>query len=300
MNKTLITISGPTAVGKTKFSIDLAKLLNCQIISCDSRQFYKELSIGTAIPSKKELNAVKHHYIHHKSINDTYTVKDFQKDALNKIKELFISDEFIILVGGSGLYMDAVIYGLDDFPEIDKKVRENLNLKLNKFGIIYLQKKLQKLDPEYYSKVDLKNPRRLIRALEVCISSNKPFSSYINKKKTKHPFKLFNIGIVMDRDKLYEKINSRVDQMFSQGLVNEVKGLIDFKNYNALKTVGYKELFQFIENKCTLNESIEEIKKNTRRYAKRQITWLKSKNDITYINSSTDAKLVQKTYFDFK
>lgn len=300
MNKTLITISGPTAVGKTKFSIDLAKLLNCQIISCDSRQFYKELSIGTAIPSKKELNAVKHHYIHHKSINDTYTVKDFQKDALNKIKELFISDEFIILVGGSGLYMDAVIYGLDDFPEIDKKVRENLNLKLNKFGIIYLQKKLQKLDPEYYSKVDLKNPRRLIRALEVCISSNKPFSSYVNKKKTKHPFKLFNIGIVMDRDKLYEKINSRVDQMFSQGLVNEVKGLIDFKNYNALKTVGYKELFQFIENKCTLNESIEEIKKNTRRYAKRQITWLKSKNDITYINSSTDAKLVQKTYFDFK
>lgn len=300
MNKTLITISGPTAVGKTKFSIDLAKLLNCQIISCDSRQFYKELSIGTAIPSKKELNAVKHHYIHHKSINDTYTVKDFQKDALNKIKELFISDEFIILVGGSGLYMDAVIYGLDEFPEIDKKVRENLNLKLNKFGIIYLQKKLQKLDPEYYSKVDLKNPRRLIRALEVCISSNKPFSSYVNKKKTKHPFKLFNIGIVMDRDKLYEKINSRVDQMFSQGLVNEVKGLIDFKNYNALKTVGYKELFQFIENKCTLNESIEEIKKNTRRYAKRQITWLKSKNDITYINSSTDAKLVQKTYFDFK
>ena len=300
MNKTLITISGPTAVGKTKFSIDLAKLLNCQIISCDSRQFYKELSIGTAIPSKKELNAVKHHYIHHKSINDTYTVKDFQKDALNKIKELFNSDEFIILVGGSGLYMDAVIYGLDDFPEIDKKVRENLNLKLNKFGIIYLQKKLQKLDPEYYSKVDLKNPRRLIRALEVCISSNKPFSSYINKKKTKHPFKLFNIGIVMDRDKLYEKINSRVDHMFSQGLVNEAKGLIDFKNYNALKTVGYKELFQFIENKCTLNESIEEIKKNTRRYAKRQITWLKSKNDITYINSSTDAKLVQKTYFDFK
>lgn len=300
MNKTLITISGPTAVGKTKFSIDLAKLLNCQIISCDSRQFYKELSIGTAIPSKKELNAIKHHYIHHKSINDTYTVKDFQKDALNKIKELFNSDEFIILVGGSGLYMDAVIYGLDDFPEIDKKVRENLNLKLNKFGIIYLQKKLQKLDPEYYSKVDLKNPRRLIRALEVCISSNKPFSSYINKKKTKHPFKLFNIGIVMDRDKLYEKINSRVDHMFSQGLVNEVKGLIDFKNYNALKTVGYKELFQFIENKCTLNESIEEIKKNTRRYAKRQITWLKSKNDITYINSSTDAKLVQKTYFDFK
>lgn len=300
MNKTLITISGPTAVGKTKFSIDLAKLLNCQIISCDSRQFYKELSIGTAIPSKKELNAVKHHYIHHKSINDTYTVKDFQKDALNKIKELFNSDEFIILVGGSGLYMDAVIYGLDDFPEIDKKVRENLNLKLNKFGIIYLQKKLQKLDPEYYSKVDLKNPRRLIRALEVCISSNKPFSSYVNKKKTKHPFKLFNIGIVMDRDKLYEKINSRVDHMFSQGLVNEVKGLIDFKNYNALKTVGYKELFQFIENKCTLNESIEEIKKNTRRYAKRQITWLKSKNDITYINSSTDAKLVQKTYFDFK
>ena len=300
MNKTLITISGPTAVGKTKFSIDLAKLLNCQIISCDSRQFYKELSIGTAIPSKKELNAVKHHYIHHKSINDTYTVKDFQKDALNKIKELFISDEFIILVGGSGLYMDAVIYGLDDFPEIDKKVRENLNLKLNKFGIIYLQKKLQKLDPEYYSKVDLKNPRRLIRALEVCISSNKPFSSYINKKKTKHPFKLFNIGIVMDRDKLYEKINSRVDQMFSQGLVNEVKGLIDFKNYNALKTLGYKELFQFIENKCTLNESREEIKKNTRRYAKRQITWLKSKNDITYINSSTDAKQVQKIYFDFK
>lgn len=299
MNKTLITVSGPTAVGKTKFAIDLAKFLNCEIISSDSRQFYKELSIGTAVPSKNELDAVKHNCIQHKSIQEIYTIKDFELEALKIINNLFKKNQYIIMVGGSGLYMDAVVNGLDDLPKIDEEIRKNLNIKFKKFGIEYLKKELKKLDPKYFIKVDKNNPRRLIRALEVCLSSKKTYSSFIVGKKKNHFFNLFHIGLKLERNVLYDRINSRVDQMIEKGLINEVKGLINFKNLNPLNTVGYKELFLFLDNKKTLEESIKEIKKNTRRFAKRQMTWLRKKDDILWINKPVEIEEV-KNYLDLK
>ncbi len=293
MSKTLITISGPTAVGKTKLSIDLAMILNCEIISSDSRQFYKELSIGTAVPTKEELNKVKHHCIQHKSILESYSIKDFEKEALNIITNQFKTYKYVIMVGGSGLYMDAVIYGLDEFPKIDNKVRDNLNEKYKKFGIKYLQKTLKKLDLNYYLQVDKKNPRRLIRALEVCISSNKPYSSYLKRKKRNHLFNIFHIGIKKDRLELYDKINNRVDEMLKKGLLNEVKSLIKFKDLNVLNTIGYKELFLYLENKTTIERSVEEIKKNSRRFAKRQITWLNSKENIFWVDDKTNIEEIK-------
>tara|TARA_B100000767_G_scaffold272736_1_gene301122 strand:+ start:1615 stop:2505 length:891 start_codon:yes stop_codon:yes gene_type:complete len=293
VSKTLITISGPTAVGKTKLSIDLAMILNCEIISSDSRQFYKELSIGTAVPTKEELNKVKHHCIQHKSILESYSIKDFEKEALNIITNQFKTYKYVIMVGGSGLYMDAVIYGLDEFPKIDNKVRDNLNEKYKKFGIKYLQKTLKKLDLNYYLQVDKKNPRRLIRALEVCISSNKPYSSYLKRKKRNHLFNVFHIGIKKDRLELYDKINNRVDEMLKKGLLNEVKSLIKFKDLNVLNTIGYKELFLYLENKTTIERSVEEIKKNSRRFAKRQITWLNSKENIFWVDDKTNIEEIK-------
>ena len=298
--KTLITISGPTAVGKTKFSIDLARILNCNIISCDSRQFYKELTIGTAVPSKKELKAVKHHCIQHKSILDTYTIKDFEKEVLIIINNEFKINDYIIMVGGSGLYMDAVVNGLDNFPEVNNQVRENLNSKLKEFGIEYLQKKLKKLDPVYFNNVDKQNPRRLIRALEICISSNKPYSSFIGKQKNIHEFSLLQFSMNINREILYSKINSRVDKMIDDGLLEEVKTLINYKELNALNTVGYKELFLFLEKKLTFKQSIEEIKKNSRRFAKRQITWLKRRENIIWINNDVNLEDIKRNYFDLK
>lgn len=298
MNKTLITVSGPTAIGKTKFAIDLAKFLNCEIISSDSRQFYKELSIGTAVPSKNELDAVKHHCIQHKSIQEIYTIKDFEQEALKIINNLFKKNKYVIMVGGSGLYMDAVVHGLDDLPKIDDEIRKTLNIKFKKFGIEYLKRELKKLDPKYFIKVDKNNPRRLIRALEVCLSSKKPYSSFIVGKKNNHSFNLFHIGLKLERNELYDRINSRVDQMIEKGLINEVKGLINFKNLNPLNTVGYKELFLFLDNKKTLEESTKEIKKNTRRFAKRQMTWLRKK-DILWINNTVKVEKI-KNYLDLK
>tara|TARA_B110000259_G_scaffold77809_1_gene91259 strand:- start:4561 stop:5463 length:903 start_codon:yes stop_codon:yes gene_type:complete len=300
VKKTLITISGPTAVGKTKFSIDLANLLGCDIVSCDSRQFYKEMYIGTAVPSKNELKAIKHHCIQHKSVLDNYNIKDFEKDALKIINNEFLTKDYVVMVGGSGMYMDAVTVGLDDFPEINDEIRKKLNLQFNKKGISFLQKKLKELDPEYYKKVDIQNPRRLIRSLEVCVSSRKPYSSFIGNNKKNHSFDILNFGLEMNRNLLYDKINLRVDLMIKNELINEVKGLINFKNLNALNTVGYKEVFNYLDNKTSIEYCVEEIKKNTRRYAKRQITWLKSKNNIVWIKSNESALKIKTNYLDFK
>ena len=288
MEKKLITISGPTASGKTDLSITLALNLNCSVISSDSRQFYKEMTIGTAVPSKYELSKVKHYCIQHKSINDNYTIKDFQIEALNIIKNELKINNNIIMVGGSGMYMDALIYGLDSFPEIIPEIRAKISSQYKVLGIKYLQNKLKNLDPEYFLKVDIHNHRRLIRALEVSLSSNKPYSSFLNNKKVNHDFKIINTAINCDRDILYERINDRVDEMLHKGLLNEVKGLVKFKNLRSMNTVGYKELFLYLENKTSFDDAVNEIKKNSRRFAKKQMTWLRNKKDIKWIKNNIE------------
>ncbi|MDB4148200.1 tRNA (adenosine(37)-N6)-dimethylallyltransferase MiaA [Flavobacteriaceae bacterium] len=288
MKKKLITISGPTASGKTELSITLALNLNCSIISSDSRQFYKEMTIGTAVPSKYELSKVKHYCIQHKSINDNYTIKDFQIEALNIIKNELKMNNNIIMVGGSGMYMDALIYGLDSFPEIIPEIRAEISSQYKDLGIKYLQNKLKNLDPEYFLKVDIHNHRRLIRALEVSLSSNKPYSSFLNNRKVNHDFKIINTAINCDRDILYERINDRVDEMLHRGLLNEVKSLVKFKNLRSMNTVAYKELFHYLENKTSFDDAVIEIKKNSRRFAKKQMTWLRNKKDIKWIKNNIE------------
>ena len=293
MKKKLITISGQTASGKTNLSIRLAQYLNCSIISCDSRQFYKEMSIGTAVPSKLELSKANHYFIHHKSVKDNYTVGDFQNDALKLIENLFKKDDFIILTGGSGMYMDAVVNGIDAFPKIKLGVRELLNEKHNSRGILFLKNKLKELDPEYHDIVDVNNHRRLIRALEVCISTGKPYSSFLNKKNKKYDFESINFCIKVDRELLYKKINYRVDKMISDGLIKEAKTLLNFKDLNPLNTVGYKELFEHFKGNLTKSQAIEKIKQNTRRYAKRQMTWLKNKN-LVWIENNVEIDEIKR------
>ena len=293
MKKKLITISGQTSSGKTNLSIRLAQNLNCSIISCDSRQFYKEMSIGTAVPSKLELSKANHYFIHHKSVKDNYTVGDFQNDALKLIENLFKKDDYIILTGGSGMYMDAIVNGIDKFPKIKLGVRELLNEKHNSRGILFLKNKLKELDPEYYDIVDVNNHRRLIRALEVCISTGKPYSSFLNKKNKKYDFESVNFGIKVDRELLYKKINYRVDKMISDGLIKEAKTLLNFKDLNPLNTVGYKELFEHFKGNLTKSQAIEKIKQNTRRYAKRQMTWLKNKN-LVWIENNVEIDEIKR------
>jgi len=293
LKKKLITISGQTASGKTNLSIRLAQNLNCSIISCDSRQFYKEMSIGTAVPSKLELSKANHYFIHHKSIKDNYTVGDFQNDALKLIENLFKKDDYIILTGGSGMYMDAIVNGIDKFPKIKLGVRELLNEKHNSRGILFLKNKLKELDPEYYDIVDVNNHRRLIRALEVCISTGKSYSSFLNKKNKKYDFESVNFGIKVDRELLYKKINYRVDKMIYDGLIKEAKNLLNFKDLNPLNTVGYKELFEHFKGNLTKSQAIEKIKQNTRRYAKRQMTWLKNKN-LVWIENNVEIDEIKR------
>jgi tRNA dimethylallyltransferase len=293
LKKKLITISGQTASGKTNLSIRLAQNLNCSIISCDSRQFYKEMSIGTAVPSKLELSKANHYFIHHKSVKDNYTVGDFQNDALKLIENLFKKDDYIILTGGSGMYMDSIVNGIDKFPKIKLGVRELLNEKYNSRGILFLKNKLKELDPEYYDIVDVNNHRRLIRALEVCISTGKPYSSFLNKKNKKYDFESVNFGIKVDRELLYKKINYRVDKMISDGLIKEAKTLLNFKDLNPLNTVGYKELFEHFKGNLTKSQAIEKIKQNTRRYAKRQMTWLKNKN-LVWIENNVEIDEIKR------
>lgn len=288
MNNVLIAISGPTASGKTKLSIQLAKKLNCEIISSDSRQFYKELTIGTAVPSKNELSTVKHHLVQHISVNDVYNAKKFEEDSRKILDNQFKKNKYAIVTGGSGLFLDAIIHGIDKMPPSNRKIRDSLNNNYKENGIKFLRNKLKEIDPKYYSKVDLNNHRRIIRALEVSIISGKPYSSFTLKKtsksrKKKNNFELVHIAIDCERKKLYDKINSRVDSMITNGLIDEVRRVKKFKSLNALNTVGYKELIVFLEGKSTLEFAIQEIKKNTRRYAKRQLTWLKSKKNIHWV-----------------
>jgi len=282
-SKVLLAVVGPTAIGKTALGIQLAKHFDSEILSADSRQFFKEMKIGTAVPSAEELNQAPHHFIQHKSIFDPYSVGEFEKDAIALLDRLYQKKDIAIMVGGSGLYVDAVISGLDEFPEVDPQIRETLNKELEDNGLESLQKELKQRDPEYYKKVDLENPHRLIRALEVCRAADKPYSSFLNQQKPERLFKSLYVGIDAPREVVYERINARVDLMMDAGLLNEAKRLYPHRKLNALQTVGYKELFEYIDGHCTLEFAVSEIKKNTRRFAKRQITWLRKNEAILWV-----------------
>ena len=282
--KCLITVVGPTAIGKTAMAIELAKYFNCEIISADSRQFFKEMTIGTAVPDKEELAAAKHHFIQNISIKDNYTVGDFERDAVNKLEELYANNNFTVLVGGSGLYIDAVLKGFDDFPEVSPEIRQKLVTQYELQGISYLQEELKQRDPEHYENVAKENPQRLMRALEVCIASGKPYSSFLNIKKNSRQFTPIAIGLMAERQLMYDRINERVDIMIANGLIEEAKALYPYKNLNALQTVGYRELFNHFDGEYTLDFAVEEIKKNTRRFAKRQMTWFKRNDAVQWFD----------------
>lgn len=292
MTKHLISIVGPTAIGKTALSIKLAQYFNTEIISADSRQFYKEMSIGTAVPTKDELASVKHHFIHHKSIQVNYNVGAFEKDALQTLNRLFKTHNIVIMVGGSGLYVDAVTHGLDDFPEVDKNIRKALNQDLETKGLEYLQNQLKVLDKISFESIAIDNPHRVIRALEICKGTGKPYSSFLKKEKDKRLFKTITIGLIADRSIIYNRINERVDLMIQKGLLDEVKSLFAHKHLNALNTVGYKELFNYLEGQWDLDFAISEIKKNTRRFAKRQLTWFKKDEETLWFDYLTDLETI--------
>jgi tRNA dimethylallyltransferase len=288
MAKYLITIVGPTAIGKTALSINLAKYFNCDIISCDSRQFFKEMQIGTAVPSTEELAAAKHHFIQNKSIFENYTVGDFEKEAITKLNELFLTNDYVVMVGGSGLYADSVLKGFDDFPEVSASVRSAVTSNYEKSGLDYLQAELEKRDPNYFSVVAKENPQRMMRALEVCIGSGKPYSSFLNLKRNTRNFTPILIGLEAERSVIYERINRRVDIMMNEGLLAEAENLLSHKDLNAMQTVGYRELFSYFEGNISLEFAIEEIKKNTRRFAKRQLTWFKRNEETKWFDYLTN------------
>lgn len=295
MSKYLISIVGPTAIGKTALSIKLATHFNTEIVSADSRQFFKEMQIGTAAPTADELSAAKHHFIHHKSIEDNYNVGAFEVDAITKLSELYQTHDVVIMVGGSGLYVDAVTKGLDEFPNVKPEIREQLNTALETKGLISLQEQLKELDLDAYNTIALDNPHRVIRALEVCIGSGKPYSSFLNKDKKQRQFKTISIGLTADREIIYNRINSRVDIMVKEGLLQEAKALIPKQHLNALNTVGYKELFNYFNGEWTLDFAISEIKKNTRRFAKRQLTWFKKNKDTFWFDYKTNVNEIIAT-----
>ena len=296
-NKNLIYIAGPTGIGKTNLSIEIAKKLNTEIISCDSRQFYKELKIGTSPPSTSQLNQIRHHLIHNKSIHDVYNVGLYEKEAIELVNKLFEETDILILVGGSGLYADSIMNGIDDFPDIPPNIRERLIDEYNSSGLEVIQNKLKKLDIKYYNEVDLNNSNRIIRALEIIEFTGKPFSLFRTKKKKERIFQSQVIVMECERNKLYNRINDRVDNMIEKGLENEVLGLKDFKHLNTLNTVGYKEFFKYFDDKISYTDAIDKIKQNTRNYAKRQITWLKKYNSSIRVNYNEDVnKIINLLY----
>lgn len=292
--KYLFTIVGPTAIGKTALSIQLAQYFNCEIISCDSRQFFKEMRIGTAVPNEDELASATHHFIQNKSIFDTYTVGDFEKEAIAKLDELFLTNDYAVMVGGSGLYVDAVLKGFDAIPDIDPSIRSAVISNYEKLGIVYLQNKLQELDSDYFKKISsenpqtLQNPQRMMRFVEVCIGTGKPYSSFLNQKINQRNFTSILIGLEAERSVIYNRINQRVDNMVSEGLLVEAKKLYPNKSLNALQTVGYRELFSYFDGEFTIEFAIDEIKKNTRRFAKRQLTWFKRNEKTKWFDYEVD------------
>lgn len=291
-NKHLVVISGPTGIGKTETAIQLAQHFQTEIISADSRQFFKELKIGTATPTIDELSRAKHHFIGHLSIQEDYNIYQYEKDALSLLNQLFINHQILILCGGSGLYIDAVCYGMDDIPDVEPEIRSFLMERMEKEGVESLRQELKLIDPKSYAEIDLKNPKRILRALEVCLSSGKPFSSYKSNLQKLRDFNIHPIVLEMDREQLYQRIDERVDHMIAAGLEEEVRMLTPYRQHNALKTVGYSEFFDYFEGKTDYNEAIRLIKRNSRRYAKRQISWFGRNPEAIHIPVSDHQRLL--------
>jgi tRNA dimethylallyltransferase len=301
MKKFLIVLLGPTGVGKTDISVGLAEKLNCEILSADSRQFFKEMNIGTAVPSEFQLNKVKHHFIQFLSVKDYYSASLFERDVLDRLSKIFAENNLAILAGGSGLYIDAVCNGYDDIPDVDPAAREKYIDLHKKEGIEGIRRALKLLDPEHYSKVDLKNYKRILRALEICDTTGLPYSIFLKNQKRERDFTVIKIGLNRDRDELYARINERVDNMLTTGLEDEARNLYELRNYNALNCVGYRELFEYFNGSVTRDKAVELIKRNSRRYAKRQMTWWGKDKEIKWFHpdKATEIReyiLTQMTY----
>jgi tRNA dimethylallyltransferase len=293
MQNTLLVIVGPTGVGKTDIAIEIANHFDCEIISCDSRQFYREMTIGTALPSDYQLKKIKHHFIKFLSLKDYYSASLFERDVLDLLPELFKKNKIVLMTGGSGMYIDAVCNGIDNIPDVNQTIREKYIRKYKEEGLESLRMNLKLLDPEHYKKVDLRNYKRIIRALEICETTGQPYSTYLNKGKSKRDFRIIKIGLERSRAELYERINSRVDLMICLGLEAEARSLHELKNLNSLNTVGYKEFFDFFEGKITREKAAELIKRNSRRYAKRQITWWAKDKEIRWFNPEKKREIIE-------
>lgn len=292
-NKFLVVIAGPTAVGKTNLCLNLAKIFNSEIISADSRQFYKELELGTAKPTLEEMAIVTHHFINIHSIHDPYDVKQYEQDALLLLEKLFINHDILFLTGGSGLYIEAVCEGFDEIPEVDPTIRKKLIQHFEQEGIEFLQTELSQVDPDFFKVVDQQNPQRLMRALEVYRGSGMPFSHYRKRDRKERPFHILKVGLERDRPDLYQRIDNRMDDMIKNGLFEEAKSLFPFRHLNALQTVGYSEIFGYLEGKYDEKEAIRLLKRNSRRYAKRQLTWFKKDRDMSWYHPDQSAEVLE-------
>jgi tRNA dimethylallyltransferase len=292
MKNTLIVLLGPTGVGKTDIAIDIARHFGCDIISADSRQFFREMRIGTALPSREQLTEIKHHFIGFLSVKDYYSSNLFERDVLGILPELFKKNSVALMTGGSGMYIDAVCNGIDDIPDVDPEIREKFARKYKEEGIEGLRIELKLLDPEHYEKVDLKNPRRIIRALEICETTGHPYSGFLTNQKRRRDFEIIKTGLKRPREELFDRINRRVDLMIKDGLEEEARNLLGLRHRNALNSVGYREFFDFFDGKITRDKAIELIKRNTRRFAKRQMTWWSKDEGIRWFNADDKAGLI--------
>jgi tRNA dimethylallyltransferase len=293
MTKHLIIITGPTAIGKTRVAIETANFFNTEIVSADSRQIYRELNIGTAVPSKAELNSIKHHFVHSHSIQDTYNASRFETEAMELLEDLFKKYDVVVLTGGSMLYIDAICKGIDTMPDVDPELRQNLKNSLKENGIESLRVQLKKLDPDYYRQVDLKNPARIVHALEICLMTGRPYSSFRTSPNKERPFSILKIGLNCNRAELHHRINQRVDKMVEAGLEEEARSVYPLKHLNSLNTVGYRELFAHFNGEITKEKAIELIKRNSRRYARKQLTWFRKDAEMNWFTPQDSAKIIK-------
>jgi len=293
MKKTLLVLAGPTAVGKTNCGITLARQYHTEIISADSRQIYRECTIGTAVPSAEQLARVRHHFIQVLSVREPYNASMYEMQVLDKLESLFETHDLIVMVGGSGLYIDAVCHGIDDLPTIDPDIRRELLLRLEKEGLDALTRELKDLDPVSYSQVDLKNHMRVLKALEVSMQTGKPYSSFLSSEKKKRPFQIIRLALDMERELLYDRINNRVVQMMDAGLLEEVKQLEHLRSFSAMKTVGYRELFKHLDGDLSLDEAVDLIQRNTRKFARKQLTWFRKANRYQWFSPEEVPKMLR-------